>query len=242
MAQLVNARDTMLQGGNTARYIKTATNYTSNTAPWTNTLAAGLSISSNTLTATVDSNILDPFGGASTKYSASGGNVYHGFTYPNLATGLVSGTAYKVQTTIYAKSAGDNSRIYIILAARTENPVSNQSYLLYDVSVAESKVIGSTLGAGWTATSISITNVGNGWLKITAKGTFTAGVQNMFYSSWRIIAPSPVSETYDNATNPASLYLYGAQAYFNEQPDEVIGDTWTNISTNTVSTWNRYHG
>lgn len=238
MATPVNTADLILENANRSRFIRPAKNFVNTTtAPWSNlSLASTNTASAVQINVTTSGTVYNPFGTPAQLWSPTTVTGSH-LSATSLLTGaLVSGDVY--QTTLYVKDDGvSHYRPVLVLQAQNAAATVN-NYITAVFDPVTGTVSGQSLNAGWSNQFVTVTAVGTGWWKVVMGGTFTPTASEIkIFTQFQIRdATSTISFA---GTGTTGVYLYGAQAYVAQQPDEVIGDSYTDAS-GTQWKWNGY--
>ena len=240
MATILNVRDKLLQDPTVSRYSRAIQTFTQATQPWVNLVQTPADPNVQEVTKVVSGVVVNPAGNYATLFKPTAVTAVHAAGIHVLTNYVAYSSPNKVQLTGYFKDDGSDYRAQLVVNARTADSVTNRT-LIY--KFRPSTGIGSLVqtATGWSANSINVLAIGNGWWKVVVRGTFTttASAESVINAEFDILNTSDAS-SFASVDTSKGLYIYGLQAYLGTQPDEMLGDTWIDTTNATSSRWNGY--
>lgn len=227
MAAIVNDRDLVLQAAVPRYYRLAPITAEKDGPPWTNKATDTFDPVVEGLNRTVATGVTTPAGSEALLYLATGAGAHRvvGGTAISLTS---SSTPFKVG--IYVKLNSGSYGIALKLAVASGGTLRKgvNSSLVEDTAV-------SSVGSGYSNVSFVVQRLTDGWAKLSVTGVYTKSGSEPTVD-FSVVLLNGTSETFGGGGN--GYYIYGPTLFLDEQPDEKIGDTWTDKTTKVTSPWN----
>lgn len=228
MAAIVNDRDLLLQAAVPRYYRLAPITSEKDGPPWTNRATDTFDPVVVGLTRSIVTSVATPAGSESLLYTASGAGSHYvvGATAAPLAP-----SSFPFKIGAYVKSNGSNYKIALKLSVSGGGTLRKgiNSSLVEDTSI-------SSVGSGFNNISFIVQPLANGWVKMSVTGTYTKSGSEPTAAFSVHLLDSSNSESFSGGGT--GHYIYGPTLFIDEQPDEKIGDTWTDKTTKVTSPWN----
>lgn len=228
MAAIVNDRDLLLQAAVPRYYRLAPITSEKDGPPWTNRATDTFDPVVVGLNRSVVTSVATPAGSESLLYTASGSGNH---SVVGATAAALTGSSIPFKIGAYVKSNGSNYKIALKLSMSGGGTLRKgvNSSLVEDAAL-------SSVGSGFSNVSFIVQPLANGWIKMSATGVYTKSGAEPSAAFSVCLVDSSNSESFSG--NGTGHYIYGPTLFLNEQPDEKIGDTWTDKTTKVTSPWN----
>lgn len=235
----INTCDIILENPLRSRFVRPPFSSSSVFAPWTNMYPSPGTPSITGLDSVVEDTVLNPFGLEALLYTPTGTATSTHYMGKGISTdALISGQGHQCEVYIKESPSTYHYRLRISLQAANEvDTIQSNVDATFDLATGTTS-IPTVIGAGWSSVFLNITSVGSGWWKLVLKGNFTPTAGESAVSSQYFLLDETGEEDYIAGTL-GGVYMYAPQLYTNTQPDEVIGDSYTDVDANAWF-WNGY--